>query len=530
MMKSFNTEGVCIPSEHYMVQLDERLRRIKAEFIDKGKYFTINRARQYGKTTTLNALSNYLKEWYEVLELDFQMLSHSDFVNESAFVSAFAREIIVAIQDSETVADVVKQQVKDFSFDTGTHKFALLFQTLSKWCKISERPIVLMIDEVDSATNNQVFLDFLAQLRGYYLQRMKRPTFQSVILAGVHDVKNLRRKIRSDEDHKINSPWNIAADFNIDMSFSAGEIAGMLQDYEADHHTGMDILDMAQQIYDYTSGYPFLVSRLCKLVDESVLGKNGIETRGDAWTSGGFHEAIKMLLAEKNTLFESLSEKLIRYPEMNSMLCSVLFTGKNIVCNYYEPSISVASMFGFVKNQNGSMMVANRIFETWLYNYYLSTAEMQSKDIYAASLLDKNQFIVNGHLNMRLVLERFAVHFTDLYGDKDESFIEEEGRKYFLLYLRPIINGIGNYYIESRTRGMRRTDVIIDYRGEQYIVEMKIWHGNEYHRRGEKQLVDYLDDYHKNVGYMVSFNFNKNKNVGVKEIVVGDKILIEAVV
>ena len=304
----------------------------------------------------------------------------------------------------------------------------------------------------------------------------------------------------------------------------------MLQDYEADHHTGMDILDMAQQIYDYTSGYPFLVSRLCKLVDESVLGKNGIETRGDAWTSGGFHEAIKMLLAEKNTLFESLSEKLIRYPEMNSMLCSVLFTGKNIVCNYYEPSISVASMFGFVKNQNGSLMVANRIFETWLYNYYLSTAEMQSKDIYAASLLDKNQFIVNGHLNMRLVLERFAVHFTDLYGDKDESFIEEEGRKYFLLYLRPIINGIGNYYIESRTRGMRRTDVIIDYRGEQYIVEMKIWHGNEYHRRGEKQLVDYLDDYHKNVGYMVSFNFNKNKNVGVKEIVVGDKILIEAVV
>lgn len=26
-----------------------------------------------------------------------------------------------------------------------------------------------MIDEVDSASNNQVFIDFLAQLRGYYL-------------------------------------------------------------------------------------------------------------------------------------------------------------------------------------------------------------------------------------------------------------------------------------------------------------------------------------------------------------------------
>ena len=124
----------------------------------------------------------------------------------------------------------------------------------------------------------------------------------------------------------------------------------------------------------------------------------------------------------------------------------------------------------------------------------------------------------------------FVVHFNDLYGDKDEAFIEEEGRKYFLLYLRPIINGTGNYYIEARTRELKRTDVIVDYCGEQYIIELKIWHGNEYNSRGEKQLVGYLDDYHTNKGYMVSFNFNKKKQIGVKELVIGDKILIEAVV
>ena len=74
---------------------------------------------------------------------------------------------------------------------------------------------------------------------------------------------------------------------------------------------------------------------------------------------------------------------------------------------------------------------------------------MQKKEIYAASLMDKNQFIVNGCLNMRLILEKFVVHFHDLYGDQNETFLEEEGRKYFLLYLRPIINGTGNYYIEA---------------------------------------------------------------------------------
>lgn len=31
-------------------------------------------------------------------------------------------------------------------------------------------------------------------------------------------------------------------------------------------------------------------------------------------------------------------------------------------------------------------------------------------------------------------------------------------------------------------------------------------------------------------GYMLSFNFNKNKKIGVKEVVLGEKLLIEAVV
>ena len=98
-----------------------------------------------------------------------------------------------------------------------------------------------MIDEVDSASNNQVFLDFLAQLRAQYIDRDIQPAFQSVILAGVYDIKNLKRKLRPEEDHKYNSPWNIAADFSIEMSFSESEIAGMLQEYEIDHRTGMNM-------------------------------------------------------------------------------------------------------------------------------------------------------------------------------------------------------------------------------------------------------------------------------------------------
>lgn len=96
---------------------------------------------------------------------------------------------------------------------------SVLFKALIHWCKISEKKIVLMVDEIDTAANNRVFIDFLAQLRAYYMKRRTTPTFHSVILAGVYDVRNIKRKIRPEDDNKVNSPWNIAVPFRVNMSF-----------------------------------------------------------------------------------------------------------------------------------------------------------------------------------------------------------------------------------------------------------------------------------------------------------------------
>lgn len=45
-----------------MVRLDKRMKTIKEDFVDYGSYFVINRGCQYGKTTTLRALKQYLKK------------------------------------------------------------------------------------------------------------------------------------------------------------------------------------------------------------------------------------------------------------------------------------------------------------------------------------------------------------------------------------------------------------------------------------------------------------------------------------
>lgn len=522
MPKYFNTTAICRPQEHYMVDITEKLKQIK-QMIDAGQYFTINRARQYGKTTTLRALQDFLKDEYIVLSLDFQMLSSADFSTEMAFVDAFSGELLDACEE---IPDMISDSLNNLM---GKGTLSMLFRILSKWCRISPRGIVLIIDEVDNASNNQIFLDFLAQIRGYYINRDLKATFQSVILSSVYDIKNLKQKFENGEEIRRNSPWNIAADFLVDMSFSAKEIEGMLNEYESDYQTGMDVEASADLIYDYTSGYPFLVSKLCKLIDERVAGSKNFPNKTEAWTKNGIIEAVKLLLNEKNTLFESLVNKIQDYPQLHEMIYELLFNGKAILYNSLNPSIEAAEMFGFIKNNDGQVIVANRIFETVLYNLFLAEEAVNSS-IAKAGFLDKNQFISYGHLNMRLVLEKFVTHFDDLFGDRTEKFMEEDGRRYFLLYLRPIINGTGNYYIESRTRNMERTDVIVDYLGEQFIIELKIWRGDAYNTRGEKQLWDYLSYYHLDEGYMLSFNFNKNKKIGVKELHLNGKILIEATV
>jgi len=516
-MKEFNITGTCYPEKHYMVNLDSRLAQIK-QLVDEGKYFSINKGRQYGKTTTLFALEKHLTSEYLVISLDFQSLSCSNFENESTFVSAFSGELLDWCPD---MSKSVREQLQKLKKNKQNHYLLLdLFAVIHELCKESKKPVVLIIDEVDSASNNQVFLDFLGQLRRYYLNRQKRLTFQSVILAGVHDIRNLKLKIRPDSEHKHNSPWNIAAKFDVDMSFSPEDIAGMLKEYESDHQTGMNISELSALIYEYTSGYPVLVSHICKIIDEEL----------SVWNRESIVKAVGMIISSKTTLFESLMNKLEDDDELKESVYSVLMSGERLAYNPDDASVDLALMYGFVKVTDGNVQIANRMFETRIYNAFLTSRKMQKTPIYKAGETDKPEFVSNGHLNMELILERFSQVYINLYGEHPEDFQEHEGRKLFLLFLRPIINGTGNFYIEAETRNRRRTDVVVDYLGEQHIIEMKVWHGEKYHAEGEQQLADYLDYHHLKKGYLLTFNFNQEKETGIKHVQFGDKELIEVTV
>ena len=517
-MRKFTTTGLCNPSKHYMVDISGRVAQMRA-MIERGDYFCVNRPRQYGKTTTITALNTAINREYMVVGLDFQVLLRADCATEAAFVRAFCRWILRKCRD---IHPPIAERMSMIAADRGTEWIMDdLFDVVSDWCMQSKKPIVLIIDEVDSVTNNQVFLDFLARLRQQYLQRESDsgwPAFQSVVLAGITDVRNLRMRIRPEEASSVNSPWNIAADFNVSMSFTETDVSGMLADYEADHDTGMDIAAVSHEVIAWTGGYPFLVSRVCQIMD----------ARGLAWEREGVRRAVALLLRDDDlSLFGSLTGQLERHPELKERLRGVLMRGEEIDYSPYDEMQKMLRMYGFAKRQDGKLVVANRIFETLLCDYLL--AEEKSGPMRSAAMLSRNRFVVDGRLEMREVLEGFRSTWNEVFGPLRDGprFNEFDGRKQFLLYLKPIINGTGNYYIEAQTRDQTRTDVIVDYAGEQFVVELKIWRGPRYNEEGEEQLRGYLDHFGLSVGYMLSFNFNKNKEPGLKRVNVDGRVLWE---
>ena len=170
-MRTFNTAAVCIPSKHYMVDLTSRLEQVKA-MVDAGQYFVINRARQYGKTTLLTALAKALENTYTVISLDFQGIGSAGFAAEETFVEEFCRLVLKEKRAGLVLPAHTEERFSKWADGSGKPpRLGNLFDSLTEWCAESKRGIVLLIDEVDSATNNQVFLDFLAQLRDAYITR-----------------------------------------------------------------------------------------------------------------------------------------------------------------------------------------------------------------------------------------------------------------------------------------------------------------------------------------------------------------------
>jgi hypothetical protein len=484
-----------------MGDLSKKLDRI-VEMIAGGDYFTINRPRQYGKTTIIYLLEQRLvkDENYLVLGISFEEIDAATYEKQEWFISTFlemVRDQLDHLREKELISFIEdKKTITNFKqFDT----------FLTRLIAHSGRKVVLMIDEVDKAGNNQLFLDFLGMLRAKYLKRNqgKGSAFHSVILAGVHNVKTLKTKIRRGEKKMYNSPWNIAVDFEVELRLFPGEITSMLEEYVEKKHIKIDIPYFSGKLFYFTSGYPFLVSYLCKIIDEKILpGKMKKE-----WEPEDLLQAVQISLMETNTNFESLIKNLENNPDLYEFVFKIIMNEREFSYNPDNPVIDLGTIYGILLGDEGRTKIHNRLYEQRIYNYMASKMETSGDvrfDHVSASYIEED-----GGLNIEKVIRKFQEFMKEQYSVKDRDFIERNGKLLFLAFIKPIINGRGFDFKEVQVSEEKRLDIVITFENKRYIIELKIWRGETYHQAGIRQLCDYLDRQTEGTGYLLIYDLRK---------------------
>lgn len=504
MKKRFNDTGVCIPEKHYIVDTADKISRI-FRMVEQGDYFVINKPRQYGKTTTLFLLNRMLNKTpgYFPIKMSFEGIGSDSYKSEAAFIEAFLLRLkrIFELSDNRELVQLIDSATSVTTIDKLDVWFSQLITKLN-------RKVILMIDEVDKSSNNQLFLDFLGLLREKYLKSSQGEdtTFHSVILAGVHDVKSLKVKLRADTEAKYNSPWNIAANFTVDLSFSPAEIKAMLTKYAGESHNSVDESFFSQQLFYLTSGYPFLVSYLCKIIDEDILpGK-----QEHIWHPDDLTEALKITLSRNTTNFESLVKNLENNPELYDLVFQVIMNEKEFSYNPRNPIINLGAIYGILKEEGSKTVIHNRLYEQLIYDYMSSKLETSGVMTSATvSTVAASYLRDDGSLNIEMVIRKFQEFMKEQHSQKDTAFIERNGRLLFLAFIKPIINGRGFDFKEVQISDEKRLDVVITFGNKKYIVELKVWRGDAYHQEGIKQLDEYLDRQNLNEGYLLIYDLRK---------------------
>ncbi|QTA78905.1 AAA ATPase-like domain-containing protein, GxxExxY domain-containing [Desulfonema limicola] len=502
-----------------MVDISGKIEQI-FQLVKSGEYFVVNRPRQFGKTTTLMLLSRYLnmKDDYLALNISFEDIDSDTHKNQERFVS----EILIMLTNSfkflnlPEAADFIEQEIET------AKSFLSLSRIITRLCRdiLADKSIVLVIDEVDKSSDNRLFLDFIAMLRKKYLERDigHDYTFKSVILAGVHDIKTLKSNIRQDDERRYNSPWNIAVDFEVDLSFNPSEIMTMIEDYAREKGISPEISSIAEKLYYYTSGYPYLVSKLCKFIDEKIIAGRMDKN----WYPGDVETSFKMIVDEAytTTLFDSLIKNLENNKNLYDNVFHIVINGRKIPFNITVPVINLGHLYGIFTPSPEGCKIHNRIFEQRIYSYMI-TKMLTSNPEHLMSI--QPDYYTDHGLNIKLILQKFQTFMKEHYSKHDAKFLEREGRLLFLSFLRPIINGKGFDFKEPNVSEERRMDIVITFLDNRYIIELKIWHGSKYHEQGLKQLSDYLETFSLKQGYLLIYDFNKNKEYKQENISFEDK-------
>ena len=506
-VRKFNTEGPIIAEDHYHVPPLERVDLGELlELIRDKRYFVMHAPRQTGKTSALLALRDLLNSGAVG---DFRCV----YVNVEAAhamredVEPAMRVILGALASrARSVGDAFLYDVWPGILETfGTGALA---EALTRWCEAESKPVVLLIDEIDTLIGDTL-ISVLRQLRaGYDLRPSGFP--QSVVLCGVRDVRDYR--IHSSSENAMvagGSAFNVTAESLRLGDFSDADVRTLLAQHTEE--TGQPFTPEAlSTVWRQTRGQPWLVNALCR---SACFGSDAGRDRSHAITADDLLDAQEHLILSRVTHLHQLADKL--QEDRVRRVVEPLLSGAS-EDESSTPDLEYVRDLGLIA-PGSPPRIANPIYAEVVPREL--TYAVQEKLLHeAAWYLD-----ADGGLDIDKLLAAFQAFFREHSEHWVARFDYAEAGPQLLLqaFLQRIVNSGGRIEREYGL-GRGRTDLLIIWPRAggtapnaacRFVVECKVLHKSLARtiREGLPQTAGYMDRCAAQSGHLVIFDRTAGK-------------------
>ena len=499
-MRFFNTEGPVRPADHYCIpplariDLEAVLRLIR----DK-KYFVLHAPRQTGKTSALLALRDLLNGAgdYRCVYADFEVgqAAREDTARAMrAILGELARRARVTLGDD--APDALRGKALETEGADGA-----LIDVLSRWAGADPRPLVVLIDEIDTLIGDTL-VSVLRQLRAGYDQRPAGFP-HSVILCGVVDVRDYR--IRSSAANALilgGSAFNVKSKSLRLGDFTAAEVGALLAQHTAE--TGQPFTeDALRMVRTRTAGQPWLVNALCY---DACFDDEAGRTRARPITGDDILAAQERLILRRDTHIDQLAHKL-REERVRRVMEPIL-AGADEPAWSEEDLLYLRDLGLIAQDAGGAPRIANPIYAE-VVPRHLNAAVQAGLPHERAWFVD-----ADGALDVEALIADFQTFFrehSEHWVQRFEQYREAGPQLLLQAHLQRVVNGSGVIEREYAL-GRGRTDLLIRWpqggRTRKFVVECKL------RRRGLARTVaegvaqtrGYLDRCGAEAGHLIVFD------------------------
>ncbi|KJJ83464.1 hypothetical protein OMAG_002670 [Candidatus Omnitrophus magneticus] len=364
---------------------------------------------------------------------------------------------------------------------------------LIDWAISQTKPIVLLLDEIDSLYDD-VLVSVLRQLRNGFQIRPKR--FPSTVaLVGLRDVREYKTKVRPSEvSLGSGSPFNIKAESILLGTFTKEEITELYSQHTKD--TGQVFSkEMINRIYELTGGQPCLVNAEAREIVVKILNEDFTKKI----TLDHVESAKENIIQRRDTHLDSLLDKL-KEPKVNKIVTAVI-NGDLMDFNTYNDNLLYCRDLGII-SETKPVKIANEI--------YREIIPRVLTDPFQDAIGDEGKSIWYIKPNGKLDMDKLLKSFQEFYRENSEMWLEKfdykEAGPHLLLmaFLQRVINGGGRINREMAV-GTGRTDLLIEFNGDKFVLELKLKRLPSAKQKGLDQISRYLETLGMTKGYLILF-------------------------